>query len=284
MTRAPDNVTLRVQGLPLQTQFLVLAQIVAGQKPDKTFTVADVSRMFFDLGLPTASRPSNVAAALTTKKLLTRGSAKGVYKLTPLGNDHASSQVSAPEALTVEAEIAQSKAPVLGGAKLALIPPALAPPGITEPLRRFLAEHPFETNVFGMTRFPDAKAGTKDPVGKALSAVREECESRGLEFHLASDRAMTDDLWANVTAHMWASKYGVAIFENTVDRGLNHNLLIEVGAMLMTGRRCALLKDGSLDQLPTDLVGMIYKSVDLSSSSSIRTAVGDWVTNDLNIK
>lgn len=45
------------------------------------------------------------------------------------------------------------------------------------------------------------------------------------------------DLWDNVTAHMWACRYGVAFFEDRVDRGLNHNLLIEVGAMIMSDRR-----------------------------------------------
>jgi hypothetical protein len=141
--------------------------------------------------------------------------------------------------------------------------------------------HPFDGNVFGMTRFPNAKAGTADPVGKALEVSRAVCKLHGLDFHLASDRAMHDDLWTNVTAHMWASRYGIGFFEDRVDRGLNHNLTIEVGGMLVTGRRCALLKDGSLDRMPTDLVGLIYKSVDLGDAGTVADAIHRWVRDDL---
>jgi hypothetical protein len=109
------------------------------------------------------------------------------------------------------------------------------------------------------------------------------CADAGLEFHLASDRAIVDDLWDNVTAHMWACRYGVALFEDRVDRGLNHNLLIEVGAMIMSGRRCALLKDGSIDKMPTDFVGMIYKSVDLSVEETVAEVVRGWISNDLAV-
>jgi len=62
---------------------------------------------------------------------------------------------------------------------------------------------------------------------------------------------------------MWACRYGIAFFENTHDNGLNYNLTIEVGGMLLSGRRCALLKDQTVPAMPTDLVGQIYKSVDL---------------------
>jgi hypothetical protein len=82
---------------------------------------------------------------------------------------------------------------------------------------------------------------------------------------------------------MWACRYGVALFEDRVDRGLNHNLLIEVGAMLMTGRRCALLKDGSIERMPTDFVSMIYKSVDLSADFTVAATVQGWLRDDLGI-
>lgn len=79
-------------------------------------------------------------------------------------------------------------------------------------------------------------------------------------------------------------RYGVALFEDRVDRGLNHNLLIEVGAMLMTGRRCALLKDGSIERMPTDFVGMIYKSVDLSTEDTVAATLRAWLKDDLQIE
>jgi hypothetical protein len=187
------------------------------------------------------------------------------------------------DAQSLIAEAGHAKAPSLGSTALSLVPPTLAPPALLEPLRRFLTDHPFETNVFGMTRFPTTRAGVSDPVERALAIAKEVCTNNGLTFHLASDRAISDDLWTNVTAHMWASKYGVALFEDRMDRGLNHNLLIEVGAMVMSGRRCALLKDGSIEKMPTDFVGMIYKSVDLENEVTVAEAMGHWIKDDLRV-
>jgi len=68
---------------------------------------------------------------------------------------------------------------------------------------------------------------------------------------------------------MWASRYGVAFFEDRRGRRVNYNLTIEIGSMLMTGRRCALLKDTSVEKLPTDLVGKIYKEVDLDHVKTV---------------
>jgi hypothetical protein len=80
---------------------------------------------------------------------------------------------------------------------------------------------------------------------------------------------------------MWASRYGIAFFEDRRSRGVNYNLTIEVGAMLMTGRRCALLKDNSIERLPSDLVGHIYKAVDLDDPSSVAAALHAWLRDDL---
>ena len=160
---------------------------------------------------------------------------------------------------------------------------AFAPPGLLQSLRKFLDLHPFETNVFAMTRFASSESTETDPIGPAINASREACAMHGLELHLASDRAILDDLWANVTAHMWASRYGLAFFEDLVKKGLNYNLTIEVGGMLTTGRRCALLRDTSVTAMPTDLVGQIYKSVDIGNPVAVGALVHIWIRDDLDL-
>jgi hypothetical protein len=175
----------------------------------------------------------------------------------------------------------------LGGSRQAVIAPEMgAPPGLLHVLGTFISEHPFDRNVFGMTRFPDEeRADDIDPVGPVLDVAREVCVDHGLEFHLASDRAMDDDLWTNIAAHMWASRYGIAFFEDLAEpkRGVNYNLTIEVGGMLVTGRRCALLKDDSIDRMPTDLVGKIYKSVKIAKPSTVAKVLHRWMRDDLNL-
>jgi len=42
---------------------------------------------------------------------------------------------------------------------------------------------------------------------------------------------------------MWAGRYGIGFFEDRRARGINYNLTIEVGGMLVMGRRLALLRD-----------------------------------------
>jgi len=53
-------------------------------------------------------------------------------------------------------------------------------------------------------------------------------------LHLASDCVITGDVWSKVMAHMWGSRCGSGFVEDRVERGLNDNLVTEVGAMIMT--------------------------------------------------
>lgn len=283
MSGAHDPVALRLQQLDLQLQTLVLGQLVASRSEGGVFSPAAVLQAFHDFGLPAPGKIGNIFTAVTSRKWFARQPQRGTYKVTPNGHAKVRAQMTGLDMVALVAESAHDNAPVLGRTEHALVPVHMAPPALMQPLHAFLADHPFDTNVFGMTRFPDAKAGTADPISRALAVVKETCFEAGLEFHLASDRAIVDDLWANVTAHMWACRYGVALFEDRVERGLNHNLLIEVGAMLMTGRRCALLKDGSIERMPTDFVGMIYKSVDLSAEETVAATVQAWLQDDLRI-
>jgi hypothetical protein len=82
---------------------------------------------------------------------------------------------------------------------------------------------------------------------------------------------------------MWACRYGLAFFEDRMKAGLNYNLTIEVGSMLMAGRRCGLLKDTSIKKMPTDLVGRIYKDVDVGNPMTVSRAVHEWLRADLGL-
>lgn len=278
-----DPVALRVQRLDLHHQTLVLGQLAASRSGVGVFAPSSVAQLFSDFSLPAPAKIANVFSSLTAKKWFAKQPKRAAYKVTPLGQAKIREHMSDLDLATLIAEAAQQNAPILGRTEHTLIPFHLAPPALLQPVQDFLAEHPFDTNVFGMTRFPDARAGTEDPVSRTLAVIREVCAEYGLELHLASDRSIVDDLWANVSAHMWACRYGVALFEDRVARGLNHNLLIEVGAMIMAGRRCALLKDGSIEKMPTDFVGMIYKSVEMSAEDSVAEVVRAWVVKDLSI-
>jgi hypothetical protein len=278
-----DPVALRLQRLDLSAQTLALSALAADRDDAKVVTPNAVSQLFEAFALPAPAKISNVFASLKAKKFLRSVPGRGAHKVTPIGHAEVADKLSALDFVALVAEGATRNAPLLGQTQTSLVPSALAPPALVQPLRGFLADHPFDGNVFGMTRFPEAKAGTADPVGRALGVARDVCKENGLEFHLASDRAIVDDVWPNVMAHMWGSRYGIGFFENLANRGLNYNLVTEVGAMLMTGRRVALLKDDSIEKMPTDFVGMIYKPVDLSDELAIRARLAEWFRDDLRI-
>jgi hypothetical protein len=134
-----------------------------------------------------------------------------------------------------------------------------------------------------MTRFPseDPEGRIKDHIGPAIEVMRKAASQHGLTLHLASDRQAEDDLLGNIGAYMWACKYGVGIVEDRIGRGLNYNAVIEIGAMLITGRRCAILRDKTAPAMPTDLSGQIYKSVNLDVPETVSVATHRWLRDDL---
>ena len=281
-----ESLGLRVQGLATADQVLVLARLAESRSERGEFTAATIDELFHELRLPAPAKTSNYVLGLERRALVRRSRGRGLWRLTPAGLAETEKQLSAIDLAALAAEAATSGSR-LGGAPHAVLPPELgAPPSLIPVLRKFLNEHPFERNVFGMTRFPDEAAEDSiDPVKPALETARQVCALHGLEFHLASDRAMHDELWTNITAHMWASRYGISFFEDLArpKRGVNYNLTIEVGAMLMIGRRCALLKDESIVRMPTDLVGQIYKPVRLNAAATVEGALHAWIRDDLGL-
>jgi hypothetical protein len=275
---------VRLQKMDVADQALILARLAEARSDNRQFTPKQLDDLFVSSALPKGSKASNAIAKLEKLGLVTNGNKKGTWRITPLGRHNSLVVLSD---IDVAAFSAESKMGMSFLAEVAhtVVPPVLGPPTLISGLQKFIAAHPFEKNVFGMTRFPESgdSAAASDPVDAALRTAREVCREHGLEFHLASDRAINDDLWKNVTAHMWASQYGIAFFEDRAGKGLNYNLTIEVGGMLTTGRRCALLKDRSVDRMPSDLVGHIYKSVDFDDTKTVLTSLHEWIRDDLNL-
>lgn len=93
-----------------------------------------------------------------------------------------------------------------------------------------------------------------------------------------------DDLWANVRVYMHACAYGVVIFEEIEQRSFNPSVALELGYMYALRRNVLLLKDGRMPQLPTDVIGKIYRSFD---SYRIAETVGgqmrQWLENDMRL-
>jgi hypothetical protein len=264
---------------------LALARL-AESRSEGGFTAVAVDDLFDELTLPGPGKTHNVLASLEGKGLVRHGKSRGVWRVTPRGRAESEQVVSGIDLASLAAEASTTGSMLGGTAHPVILPEFGAPPELVPILREFLDAHEFDLNIFGMTRFPtEGSAAPPDPIKTALAAARTACAAHGLELHLASDRQLHDDLWTNVAAHMWASRYGIAFFEDLAKppRGLNYNLTTEVGSMMMTGRRCCLLKDPSIESLPTDLVGRIRKDVDLSDELAVSVAVHAWLRDDLRL-
>jgi DNA-binding MarR family transcriptional regulator len=261
---------------------LVVGELAGLRRGDGWFTTKDVEELYEALRLP---RP-NVGATLSNlakKDLVTKRAKPPPWSLTPVGRKTAHELLGEIDPAKLEAQLADFPGAELGAARHPVLPPSLAPPkwaaGIAELLDRF----PFETNVLCMTRFPRAdKPG--DPIAEVIATVEKALEAHGLKLHKASDAIVEDTLWANVAAYMWACQYGFALFEDRVGEGLNYNLVIEVGSMLMAGRQTALLRDTpTVEKMPSDLVGHIYKPVDFGDLTTVRGAAHLWAADDLGL-
>ena len=241
--------------------------------------------MFELLRLPRPGNVSQELAVLKSKAKVIRKRTGKSWSLTPEGRGTASNLMENLDVKAVEAEIALVGSAELQHAQHPLIPPELAPVRWAASIARLLDRFPFEKNVFCMTRFPkdEKEDQLPDPVRDVIAAARTALDENGLHMHLASDRQADDELFGNIAAHMWACKYGIGLFETRFGEEFNDNLQIEVGAMLMTGRRVVLLKDRGTPDMPTDFVGQIYKSVDFDAPASISSELSSWVTDDLGI-
>jgi hypothetical protein len=258
----------------------VLGQLAGTRAGDGWFSPGDVAAMAESLRLPSLGNVSQALGRLKDHRWVVRRRSGGAWSLTPEGHEKARTLVGEVDVARVEAEIAQVGSAELDDAQHALIPPELAPVRFGVAIKRLLDVFPFENNVFCMTRFPRVtpEADFPDPVVRVIEAARSACQDHGLTLHLASDRSADDELFGNIAAHMWACKYGIGLFETRFGSEFNDNLQIEVGAMLITGRRVALLKDAGTPNMPTDFVGHIYRS-----SAVRRHPEGSWTVFCLEI-
>lgn len=264
---------------------LVVGAIAGSRTQEGWFTPGEIADMFELLRLPRPGNVSQSLAALRAKGRAVRRRTGAGWSLTPEGRAAVSDLVKDLDITAVEAEIAVVGSAELQQAQHPLIPPELAPVRWAMPISRLLDQFPFESNVFCMTRFPrdEKEEEFPDPIRHVISTARDVLSAHGLHMHLASDRQADDELFGNIAAHMWACKYGIGLFETRFGEEFNDNLQIEVGAMLMTGRRVVLLKDRDTPNMPTDFVGHIYKTADFDRPETVADQLNTWVADDLGI-
>ncbi len=165
-----EAVALRVQRLLLADQVLALGELAA-RHLGRRFAPRDVEDLFDTLGLPAPAHVSNALASLERQGLVSRIKGRGpVWTLSPEGRHRLSDALSELDLLSLQAEILSAGGSDLGNTPHPVVPVALAPPGIIRPVLRFLEDHPFDTNIFAMTRFPTEP--DSDRLNEAIAKAR----------------------------------------------------------------------------------------------------------------
>ena len=247
---------------------------------------ATISELFEILRVPAPVNVKRDLQLLEQAHLTVKRKASEHWAPTPNGIEQVMDLMGAVDLDHLAPDLTALRGADFGDELHTTIAPEFSPIQWARPISEFLARHPFEKNVFLITRFPQDESDTEylDPVRHLVPALEDELANHGLSLLLASDRQIVDDLLGNVAAHIWVSRYGIGLLEDRLGRGLNYNVMTEIGAMLVTGRRCALLKDTSAPKsLPSDIGGQIYKSVDFDDAAEVVAAVRRWVTDDLMV-
>lgn len=271
-----ESVRLRLQSLPGPAQVLAVGALAGTRAGDGTFTTGAVADLMNQLRLPPAANLSAALGRLRSQNLVMRPSPNS-WALTPSGEKRLATSGSqvAPQSLAVA--VNGSSGSEFGERHHTLIPPFLGPMGAAPGLASVLAESPFEQNVMLITRYPK---DDDDHFSQLIPKLGRAVAEHGLRLLVASDAMREDTLWSNVVTYMWASKYAIVLLDKAGD-ALNPNVLVEVGGMLMTGRRCAILRDKSVAEMPSDLIGHIYKPTDLADHAATAAEVHKWIRDDL---
>lgn len=145
---------------------------------------------------------------------------------------------------------------------------------ITKSLEMFLRDHPdIKRNAFVMMRFGTTKA--HDAI---ITAIRSTLEQYEIEALRADDKEYHDDLFPNVLTYIYGSSFGIAVFERLEEEDFNPNVSLEVGYMRALGKRICLMKDKTLKDLQTDLVGKLYRPFDPQDpAGTIQSVLEAWL-------
>jgi nucleoside 2-deoxyribosyltransferase len=152
----------------------------------------------------------------------------------------------------------------------------MTPNVIKDSLADFQADHPHPNKAaFIMMGFGETTAHAN-----IVKAVRKSLSKHGISGLRADDKEYHEDLLPNVRTYMHGCNFGIAIFERIESEEFNPNVGLEVGYMMAMGKPVCLLKDQTLKDLHTDLIGKLYRRFDvLNPAGSIPDQVDSWLND-----
>lgn len=134
---------------------------------------------------------------------------------------------------------------------------AITIPEIAKEIEAFNADYKGKKTAFIIMQF--SKTIAHDKIVQTIKDTLKKHDIIGLR---ADDKEYADDLFANIKTYMHCCNFGIGVFERILEDNFNPNVSIEVGYMMGLRKNVCLLKDQTLKNLPTDLMGKLYKQFD----------------------
>jgi hypothetical protein len=149
-----------------------------------------------------------------------------------------------------------------------------APPAIQESLKKFKDDFPNPENVaFIMMQFGETEEFTKISI-----SIRKTLKENGLIGLRADDKEYNADIYYNILTYLHGCNFGIAVFEKISDEYFNPNVSLEVGYLLALNKQVCLLKEKTLPNLTSDLVGKLYREFNIEDCEiSISNVLRNWL-------
>jgi nucleoside 2-deoxyribosyltransferase len=118
----------------------------------------------------------------------------------------------------------------------------------------------------------------KKPHNELKDTIKKVLQEKNIIGLRTDDKAYSDDTFTNILAYIYACDFGIAVFERIARDYFNPNVSLEVGYMLGLNKPVCLLKDQTLRNLQTDLLGKLYKSFNTNNiKNTVPKELNKWL-------
>lgn len=153
---------------------------------------------------------------------------------------------------------------------------AISVPELGKFIEAFREDYPTKQK----TAFIIMQFGSTKVHSALVTAIKDTLKKHNIIGLRADDKEYSDDLFSNIRTYMHCADFGISIFERVTEDNFNPNVSLEVGYMMGLGKSVCLLKDQTLKNLHTDLVGKLYKPFDpLDVEKTLPPQLEKWLTD-----
>lgn len=117
------------------------------------------------------------------------------------------------------------------------------------------------------------------------ASLKKILSQHGFNLLRADDRAYSDDVFSNIETYIHGSKFAFSVHDRIESDNHNANVSLEIGYFMGQGKHVCLLKEQSVNSLPSDLQGRLYVSFNMFNiEKSLADSIEIWLKNKRLIK